>query len=174
MLPLVNQGEACCCHATALRYQSATMAAAATLFPVRSTNKSSNRWKDGCFNHFVGGERTTGLSKRNGAKLRESFCPAAASHARLVLSKTVLFSAQVCIQRRRNDGRRNRPERGRKTGGKTEGGTEGGTEGRNDGGREGRTEESMKIALKAGIRSHAMGKRKEERKAASAAYLLTN
>ena len=49
VLPLVNQGEACCCHATALRYQSATMAAAATLFPVRSTNKSSNRWKDGCF-----------------------------------------------------------------------------------------------------------------------------
>ena len=25
---------------------------------------------------------TTGLSKRNGAKLRESFCPAAASHSR--------------------------------------------------------------------------------------------
>ena len=25
----------------------------------------------------------TGLSKRNGAKLRESFCPAAASHSRL-------------------------------------------------------------------------------------------
>ena len=28
--------------------------------------------------------------------MRESFCPAAASHARLVLSKTVLFSAQAC------------------------------------------------------------------------------
>ena len=34
---------------------------------------------------------TTGLSKRNGAKLRESFCPAAAGHARLVLSTTVPF-----------------------------------------------------------------------------------
>ena len=36
----------------------------------------------------------TGLSKRNGAKLRESVCPlqpATAGHARLVLSKTVPF-----------------------------------------------------------------------------------
>ena len=38
----------------------------------------------------------TGLSKRNGAKLRESFCPATAGYARLVISNIVPFSAQVC------------------------------------------------------------------------------
>ena len=42
-------------------------------------------------------ELYTGLSKRNGAKLRESFCPAAASHS---LAKRSFFSAQACNLKR--------------------------------------------------------------------------
>ena len=55
----------------------------------------------------------TGLSKRNGAKLRESFSLATAGHARLVLSKTVPFFCTTLYcqhQKGEKNGQENHPK----------------------------------------------------------------
>ena len=51
----------------------------------RSKSNDANAVKESLHAFILGDsfeQANTGLSKRNGAKLRESFCPAAASHSR--------------------------------------------------------------------------------------------
>ena len=63
-----------------------------------------------CINCF---RSYTGLSKRNGAKLRESFSLATAGHARLVLSKTVPFFCTTLYcqhQKGEKNGQENHPK----------------------------------------------------------------